>query len=163
MRIVARHVAPRSSWLGCSSYAAVCLGREDGAPPPVDLAAERRHGEFVSGLIAAGRVSAVHDLSDGGLALALAEMAISGGISGQILVPPSLAHAFAVGEDQGRYVVSASQDEASRVVAEAAVAGVAVERIGVTGGAALIFAGEAPLDVAALAHAQESFLPLLMD
>ncbi len=55
------------------------LGREEGAPPPVDLAAERRNGEFVLSLIRAGRLSAAHDLSDGGLAVALAEMAIAGG------------------------------------------------------------------------------------
>ena len=56
------------SWLGCSAYLATVCGRDDGAPPPVDLAAERRNGEFVSSLIAGGRLSAVHDLSDGGLA-----------------------------------------------------------------------------------------------
>ena len=71
-------------WLGRSAWLAVCLGREDGAPPPVDLAAERRNGEFVSALIAAGRVDAVHDISDGGLAVALAEMAIAGGIGATI-------------------------------------------------------------------------------
>ena len=65
------------SWLGCSSFAAVCLGREDGAPPPVDLSVERRNGEFVSRLIVAGRVTAVHDVSDGGVAVALAEMAMA--------------------------------------------------------------------------------------
>ena len=69
--------APR--WLGRSAWLATVAGREEGAPPPVDLAAERRNGEFVASLIREGRVSAVHDLSDGGLAVALAEMAIAGG------------------------------------------------------------------------------------
>ena len=59
-------------------------GREEGAPPPVDLAAERRNGEFVASLIRERQVSAVHDLSDGGLAVALAEMAIAGGIGATI-------------------------------------------------------------------------------
>ena len=50
-----------------ASICANASGREDGAPPPVDLAAERRNGDFVRALIRAGKVSAVHDLSDGGL------------------------------------------------------------------------------------------------
>ena len=79
-------------WLGQSAWLATVAGREEGAPPPVDLAAERRNGEFVASLIRAGRVSAVHDLSDGGLAVALAEMAMAGGIgakrrSGERLEP----------------------------------------------------------------------------
>jgi phosphoribosylformylglycinamidine synthase len=147
-------------WLGCSAYAAVCCGREDGAPPPVDLAAERRHGEFVGGLIRAGRLSAVHDVSDGGLAVALAEMAMAGGIGAQV-VASGLDYAF--GEDQGRYVAAASQEEATRIVAEATAANVPVARIGVTGGTALIFAGEAPLEISELRGAYESFLPKLME
>jgi phosphoribosylformylglycinamidine synthase len=147
-------------WLGCSSYAAVIYGREDGAPPPVDLAAERRHGEFVAGLIRAARVSAVHDISDGGLAVALAEMALAGGIGAHI-VASGVGYAF--GEDQGRYVVTAAQDEATRIVAEAAAAKIPVERIGVTGGTAVIFAGAAPVEIAELRRAFESFLPKLME
>ena len=147
-------------WLGCSAYAAVCCGREDGAPPPVDLAAERRNGEFVAGLIAAGRVSAVHDLSDGGLAVAVAEMALAGGVGAQIVVSGT---AYAFGEDQARYVIAASLEESSPIVAQAAAAKVPVERIGVTGGTALVFAGEAPVDIAELRRAFESFLPRLME
>ena len=152
-------VGGRPGWLGCSAYAQVICGREDGAPPPVDLAAERRHGEFVAGLIGAGRVSAVHDVSDGGLAVAVAEMAMAGGLGAQVVIASA---AYAFGEDQGRYVVAASQDEATRIVAEAAAAKVPVERIGVTGGSALIFAGEAPLEIETLKTAHESFLPALM-
>ena len=66
------------------SICARSLGREDGAPPPVDLAAERRNGDFVRGQIAAGRVAACHDLSDGGLLVGLAEMAMAGGIGAAV-------------------------------------------------------------------------------
>ncbi|MFX8393380.1 AIR synthase-related protein, partial [Acinetobacter baumannii] len=65
--------------LGQSLWLREIHGREDGTPPPVDLAAERRHGEFVRELIADGKVSAVHDVSDGGLLVALAEMALASG------------------------------------------------------------------------------------
>ena len=70
-------IGETKGWLGQSAYAHDLCGRTDGAPPPVDLAAERRNGDFVRGLILSGRVSAAHDLSDGGLAVALAEMALS--------------------------------------------------------------------------------------
>ena len=64
-------------WLGQSLYLREICGREEGAPPPVDLAAERRHGDFVRALIGDGLVTAVHDVSDGGLLVALAEMAMA--------------------------------------------------------------------------------------
>ncbi len=84
--------------LGASLYLREIEGREDGAPPPVDLAAERRNGDFVRGQIAAGHVAACHDLGDGGLLVALAEMAMAGG-RGVALDPlPSAlpAHAWLV-------------------------------------------------------------------
>src|SRR5436190_3842485 len=64
--------------LGASLYLREIEGREDGAPPPVDLAAERRNGDFVRAMIAAGHVAACHDVSDGGLLVAIAEMAMAG-------------------------------------------------------------------------------------
>src|SRR6266542_6634821 len=67
-------------WLGQSLYLREICGREEGAPPPVDLMAERRVGDFVRGLIGEQFVSAVHDLSDGGLVIAVAEMALASGI-----------------------------------------------------------------------------------
>lgn len=148
------------SWLGCSAYAAVCLDREDGAPPPVDLAAEKRHGAFIGGLIAQGRARAVHDLSDGGLAVAVAEMALSSGIGAEIDAAPS--HALFFGEDQARYVVSVAAGEAAAVLAAAAVAGVPAALIGVTGGDGLRLAGETPIAWDALKRAHEGFFPSLM-
>src|ERR1035437_9944120 len=67
-------------WLGQSLYLRDICGREEGAPPPVDLAAEKRNGDFVRSLIGEGRGTAVHDISDGGLAVALAEMTMAGGV-----------------------------------------------------------------------------------
>src|SRR5262249_60423628 len=66
--------------LGASMYLREVLGREDGAPPPVDLAVERRNGELVRGLIQDGTVRTVHDLADGGLAAAAAEMALASNV-----------------------------------------------------------------------------------
>ena len=72
-------IGPEGHHLGQSLYQELAAGRYDGAPPRVDLEAERRVGDFVRGLIRSGRVSAVHDISDGGLLVAVAEMALAGG------------------------------------------------------------------------------------
>src|SRR5262249_6623703 len=72
-------IGETEGWLGQSLYLREIEGREEGAPPPVDLEVERRTGDFVRRQIAMGRVEACHDLSDGGLLVALAEMCISGG------------------------------------------------------------------------------------
>ncbi len=137
-------------------------GREEGAPPPVDLAAERRNGDFVASLIGEGRVTAVQDLSDGGLAVALAEMAMAGGI-GASVDASGPEHAFFFGEDQGRYVLTAAPAETARIVEAGARAGVPVARIGVTGGGALKLGAAPPVALAELRAAHESWLPEFMD
>src|ERR1700716_3482083 len=73
-------VGETAGWLGQSLYLRDICGREEGAPPPVDLATEKRNGDFVRALIADGVATAVHDVSDGGLAVALAEMAMAAGL-----------------------------------------------------------------------------------
>ena len=148
-------------WLGQSVYLREVCGREQGAPPPVDLAAEKRNGDFVRGLIAEGRVSACHDVSDGGLAVALAEMALAGGIGATVEVPSgATAHGWLFGEDQARYIVTASASDADFILRYADV-DVAVERIGATGGDALHL-GEAMLTLTALLAAHEDWLPRYM-
>jgi phosphoribosylformylglycinamidine synthase len=137
------------SHLGQSLWLRECHGREDGPPPPVDLAAERAAGEHVSALIAAGTVNAVHDLSDGGLAVALAEMALAGGIGA--VIDAMLDAAAAFGEDQGRYVVTAA----------AGVELAGAERIGTVGGDALVLNGSV-LALAALRRVHEAALPAMM-
>jgi phosphoribosylformylglycinamidine synthase len=146
------------AWLGRSAWLMTVAGREEGAPPPVDLAAERRNGEFVASLIRAGKVSAVHDLSDGGLAVAMAEMAMAGGI-GASVEADGPEHAFFFGEDQGRYVLTAPPDETAAIADEAKRLNVPFARIGITGGQTLKLGGAAPTALAALAEAYESWLP----
>ncbi|MFN3388451.1 MAG: phosphoribosylformylglycinamidine synthase subunit PurL, partial [Allosphingosinicella sp.] len=66
--------------LGQSLWLREIAGREDGPPPPVDLAAEKAAGDLVRQAIGDGLVTAVHDVSDGGLLVAAAEMALAGDI-----------------------------------------------------------------------------------
>ena len=146
------------NWLGQSAWLATVVGREEGAPPPVDLAAERRNGEFVASLIRNGRLSAVHDLSDGGLAVALAEMAMAGGIGGNVEAQGA-EHAFFFGEDQGRYVLTCAPEDTATIGGEAKRLAVPLSRIGVTGGDVLKLGGAAPMALAALSEAYESWLP----
>jgi phosphoribosylformylglycinamidine synthase len=148
-------------WLGQSLYLRDVCGREEGAPPPVDLAAERRHGDFVRSLICAGMVTAVHDVSDGGLLVALAEMAMPSGI-GAVLQPPATAdgHEFWFGEDQGRYVVTAK--DVDPIIHRAEEAGVPLYRLGATGGKVLAVPGQRPLPVDELKARFETWLPSYM-
>jgi phosphoribosylformylglycinamidine synthase len=144
--------------LGCSLYLREVLGREDGPPPPVDLAAERRNGDFVRRQIAAGRLSACHDLSDGGLLVALAEMAMAGGVGASIDAPVELpAHAFLFGEDQAHYLVATA--DADALLADARAAGVPARRLGAVGGDALTVAGAGAISVRELCETHEAWLP----
>jgi phosphoribosylformylglycinamidine synthase subunit PurL len=154
-------VGETEGWLGRSLYLRDLCGREEGAPPPVDLAAERRHGEFVRAMIAEGLVTAVHDVSDGGVLVALAEMAMASGIGAVLETPPGIpAHAFWFGEDQARYLITTKNAEP--IIARAKAAEVPLTRLGATGGAVLSIAGERPLLVSDLKHRFETWLPAYM-
>lgn len=149
------------SWLGQSLYLRDVCGREEGAPPPVDLELEKRHGSFMRKVIAAGQITAAHDISDGGLAVAIAEMAMAGGKGAKLDAPAGgvSAHGYWFGEDQGRYVVTAPADQVAALVEAAEAAGIAIARIGIVGGDAVVLGGEAPVAVASLSQRFEAWLP----
>ncbi len=156
-------IGETSGWLGQSIWLRDVCGRAEGAPPPVDLVVEKRNGAFVRGLIERGEVTAVHDCSDGGLALALAEMAMAGGIGAAIdRLPLGPAHGVLFGEDQGRYVVTAQPQAAEALLAAALEAGVPALRLGTVGGAALTLPGEEPIPVKELIAAHEGWFPAYM-
>src|SRR5438874_365813 len=152
-------------WLGQSVYLRDICGREEGAPPPVDLAAEKRNGCVVRGMIHAGTATAVHDVSDGGLLIALAEMAIAGGLGAELLAAAAsiVPHAYWFGEDQARYIVTVPAEQAGLVLAKMRGAGVPCTRIGTTGGNAITVAGEAPVSINSLVSAFERWLPAYMN
>jgi phosphoribosylformylglycinamidine synthase II len=145
--------------LGSSLYLREIEGSEAGPPPPVDLMAERKNGDFVRGQIAAGQVAACHDISDGGLLVAIAEMATAGG-HGVALVPPPAglpAQAWLFGEDQARYLVETGDPVA--VLAAAKSMSIYAERIGTVGGGELTLPGAGAISVAELKAANEAWLP----
>ncbi len=148
--------------LGASMYLRELLGREDGAPPPVDLAAERRNGDFVRNLIQSGQASVVHDLSDGGLIAAVAEMALAAKVGAQLLVDDDLPpHAWLFGEDQARYLVATPAPDALLAAAEAS--GVPARIVGEAGGQVLARPGLFSLDLERLRTAHEGWMPGFMD
>ena len=157
-------VGAAEGWLGQSIYLSVIEGREEGAPPPVDLSEERRNGDFVRGLILSGAADTVHDLSDGGLAVALAEMAIAGGIGGALPeVPEGMpAHAWLFGEDQGRYLLAVEAEAAPDILYAASAQGIDAAAVGVTGSDRLTLPGGETISVSDLKAAHEGWLPAYM-
>ncbi|RZK98285.1 MAG: phosphoribosylformylglycinamidine synthase subunit PurL, partial [Methylobacterium sp.] len=157
-------VGAAEGWLGQSIYLSVIEGREEGAPPPVDLSLERRNGDFVRGLIASGQVDTVHDLSDGGLAVALAEMAMAGSFGATLPEAPEgmPAHAYLFGEDQARYLVAVPAEAATDILYAASAQGIDASVVGVVEGDGLTLPGGQTISVAELRDAHEGWLPAYM-
>jgi phosphoribosylformylglycinamidine synthase len=142
-------------------------GADAGPPPRVDLDAEKRTGELIRAGIRAGAVTACHDVSDGGLAVTVAEMALAGNI-GALLDKP-LPHGVAASwfaEDQGVYVVTVRDAALMPFLTNAQAAGVEAEPIGRTIAGRIIFeltASDHAVSLADLRAAHEGFFPALMD
>ncbi len=155
-------VGAASGWLGQSLWLREVAGREDGPPPPVDLAAERRNGDFVRGLILARQARACHDVSDGGLLIAVAEMALGGDVGVTLSDAPAgvAPHGFWFGEDQARYVLAVA--DADGVMAAAESAGVPARRLGRSGGTHLTLPGGVAISLVELRTAHERFFPAWM-
>ncbi|MDE2134888.1 MAG: phosphoribosylformylglycinamidine synthase subunit PurL [Alphaproteobacteria bacterium] len=145
--------------LGQSVYLREVEGKEEGACPPVDLAAEKKHGDFVRELIEAGRIDTVHDVSDGGLLVAAAEMALAGGM-GTALSDGDIPSFF--GEDQACYLIAAPRAEAERIVAGAKAAGITASLIGTTGGDKIAVKGCGEIALERLRTAHETWFPSTM-
>jgi phosphoribosylformylglycinamidine synthase subunit PurL len=150
--------------LGQSIYQHHATGTFDGAPPPVSLDEEIKAGHLIRTLIRAGEVSAVHDCADGGLLVAIAEMALAGG-TGVELYPYEgrlPAHAIWFGEDQGRYVIEAAPNKSEEIIERARLLDLPARIIGRTGGDTITLPGEPPLDLGTLRAQHEAWLPELM-
>ncbi|PCJ83483.1 MAG: phosphoribosylformylglycinamidine synthase II [Hyphomicrobiales bacterium] len=147
--------------LGQSSYVLEIHGLEAGAPPPVDLHKEKKVGDFVRSLISAGQLTACHDISNGGLLITIAEMALAGNIGAQIAgIGMDAGSLF--GEDQARYVVSVSPEVAEIVLKLAGEQGVPATKIGRVGGTELKLDGEHAISIQSLNEMHEAWLPSYM-
>ena len=152
-------IGTTKGWLGQSLWLREIAGREEGPPPPVDLAAERANGDFVRAEILSGTVAACHDASDGGLLVAVAEMALAGDTGATLDPGGDAAHWF--GEDQARYLIATTNAEA--ILARAAAANIPAQRIGTSGGTTLTLPDGDTISIAELRRLHEAFLPTWMD
>ncbi len=151
-------------WLGGSLYLREICGRDEGAPPPVELAIERRNGDLVRQLIQQGEVVACHDIADGGMLVALAEMAIASRIGATLDLPEGAGSSIGwlFGEDQSRYLLAVEAERLTTVLDQAASAGVVARAIGRTGGQSLTLKGCDVICLNKLAEKYESWLPSFM-
>lgn len=145
--------------LGCSLYLREILGREDGAPPKVNLGLEQQNGDFVRLMIEKGLVTACHDVSDGGQLVAVAEMAMASGIGAELDIALDCGRAF--GEDQARYIVTATAEMTEHILTRAPEMSVTATVIGKTSGKTLIL-DDASISVEELREIHEATLPEFM-
>ncbi len=146
--------------LGASLYLRDLVGREEGAPPPVNLEEEKYIGEFVRGLISVGLLSACHDISDGGLLVALAEMCFAYEIGAEIAFPPEIMpHAYAFGEDQGRYLIAMPAKKKEEIMLKLNTADIDFFDLGETKGDQLIVRGLTSIPISHLKESHEAWLP----
>jgi phosphoribosylformylglycinamidine synthase len=150
--------------LGQSLYQELVAGKLEGAPPPVDLADEIKAGRLVRALIREDKATAVHDVSDGGLLVAIAEMALAGNIGVELFAYEGRLPAYAVwfGEDQGRYVLSVDPMRAEEVLERARLLALPARIVARTGGAAIALKDEGELPLAELRALHEAWLPQYM-
>ena len=151
--------------MGASLYLKEIENREDGGAPMIDLAAEKANGDFVRAQIRAGRLSACHDLSDGGLMCAAADMAMASHTGIKLAhehdsdVP---MHGFLFGEDQARYLVAATKDNAIALIQDAKAEEVPVQVVGLAGGSSVSVNGAHTVELDVLRQVHEGWMPELM-
>ncbi|MBL8630132.1 MAG: phosphoribosylformylglycinamidine synthase subunit PurL [Rhodospirillaceae bacterium] len=151
-----------SGWLGQSLYLRDVVGKETGAPPPVDLLHEKVTGDTVRGLITDGLVTACHDLSDGGLIVGLTEMALAGNIGCKLTDPGAPRHGMLFGEDQGRYVVTVKRENVKKVTYQVELTGIETRVIGTTGGNTIAIEGAGNVALKALRDLHEGWFDSYM-
>jgi phosphoribosylformylglycinamidine synthase subunit PurL len=149
--------------MGQSALLRELFDREEGDAPPVDLAAERAAGEFVRAAKAEGLISAAHDLSDGGLGVAAAEMALASGVGIEILADEVLGPAaWFFGEDQGRYLLACPVTDVDKLLARAVEDGVRSRVVGTAGGHEVRL-GNGGVELGRLRALHRNVLPQLFD
>ena len=154
---------PLGGHLGQSVYLREVVGREEGACPPVNLALEKKNGDFVRELIESGRADTVHDVSDGGVLTAVAEMAMASDIGAALFVPASAKPIpFLFGEDQARYLLAVPCDAAEAIVSEAKGKGIAAALLGLTCGDKIAVKDHGEIALARLVKAHEGWFPAYM-
>ena len=148
-------VGGHGTHLGQSIYLREILGREEGAPPPVDLSLEKQHGDFVRGLINNRNLTAVHDVSDGGLITAVIEMALPANLGATV---DDVDYVALFAEDQARYVITATPENVATILATE----MPVQKIGTVTSSPTITIGKTEIAITDLRKAHEEWFPRYM-
>jgi phosphoribosylformylglycinamidine synthase II len=163
-------IGPAAAELGGSEYQRLAHGLNAGPPPRLDLDLERRVQRVVRSAIAEGLLASVHDCAEGGIAVAVAESCIAGGVgcaidvSGLTETPdrglPSGVAGILFGETQSRFIVSFHEEAAERLKALAQGDGVPLIELGTVGGDRIRVGGviDVSLDDATAAY-ESALLP----
>ena len=149
--------------MGQTIYLKEIEGREEGAPPVIDLAKERQNGDFVRDLIHGGDVTACHDVADGGLLVAISEMALAGNVGADLDLGTELpTHVAAFAEDQARYVITVAADNVNAVTEKAKNVNVPLQIVGTTGHNEIKVGKSAVVSLHDIRNAHTNWLPGLM-
>lgn len=158
-------IGKEAGHLGCSTYSEIMLGKSLGQAPKVNLDEELKNGNFVRSLINDQLVNAVHDISDGGLYIAIAEMAMASGLGADIKIADTNLpeHAALFGEDQGRYILTVPPGGVAPILKQANELGVTIRLLGTVIGSRLTIDETRPISVSKLKKIHEQWLPNFMN
>lgn len=158
-------IGETKGWIGASLFLREIGRREEGAPPPVDLAVEKLNGDYVRRLIRNRRVHAAHDCSDGGLLIAATEMAMASSMGIKLNRPAGscIMSGWYFGEDQARYLLAVDENSINPVLSTADGLGVKAVKIGTFGGTRLQSNDGLDLELSAIRSIYEAWLPGLME
>ncbi|MEE9376098.1 MAG: AIR synthase-related protein, partial [Rhizobiaceae bacterium] len=155
-------VGTEATHLSCSIYQREILDDESGPAPSVDLLMEKARGQFVLAAIRGGYASACHDISDGGLAVALAEMCMASGLGAACEIDITYPHAALFGEDQARYIVAVDEEWADLFSSNSEGSGVSFARIGKVEGDRLLINDLVNISIKELKLSHEAWFPHYM-
>ncbi len=155
-------IGTEATHLANSLYQREILFEESGPAPEVDLLMERARGDFVLAAIRSEYASACHDISDGGLAIALAEMCMASGEGMRCEIEVTYPHSALFGEDQARYLVAVDEQWADMFAANCEGSGVSFAKIGTVGGDRLIINDLIDISVEDMTTTHESWFPAFM-
>ena len=152
----------KNGWMGQSLFAREIFNIEEGAPPPVKLSKERSNSIFIREIINNSLINSCHDVSDGGIAICLVEMAMASEIGFTLKVNHNISNAWLFGEDQGRYIISCKNNLSSEIIDIAKSDEIRIHKIGKTGGKYISFSDNTRIEIDELNNIHKSWLPNYM-
>ena len=143
-------IGKSNNHLGNSQYLSIIQNKEEGSTPSIDLDEELKNGRFILDCVKKNLLKSIHDIGEGGLLVAAAEMCISGNIGVNIDVSKEFLHGYFFGEDQSRYLIEINLNDIKKVNSLAAEKNISIEEIGIIKGLELKINNVGAISIAAL-------------